>query len=151
MGVGTFSRTEVAHVTGPGKRHEKGRGCCIDSKREHLFRDICHLFPYREPCYNIIMHIIARKRLKEYGRKYREAEEYLEAWYADAKKADWQKPTDITDAYSNARTIPNDRVVFNIKGNKYRLVVVVLYNSRRVLVRWFGKHSEYDKIDATTI
>ena len=97
------------------------------------------------------MRIIARRTLKEYGRKYQEAEETLQAWYADTKRANWQKPTDITGTCSNARTIPNNRVVFNIKGNKYRLVVLVLYDSRRVLIRWFGKHSEYDKIDATTI
>ena len=97
------------------------------------------------------MHIIARRTLKEYARQYPDAEGQLEAWYADAKKAYWKKPTDVTQVYVNARTIPNNRIVFKIKGNKYRLIVWVRYDYGRVYIRWFGPHSEYDKIDATKI
>ena len=99
----------------------------------------------------IVMRIIARKTLKEYGQKHRDAQEQLEAWYADAKRANWRKPTDITNVCTNARAVPNDRIVFNIKGNKYRLVVWVQYKYGRVYIRWFGTHSEYDKIDVTII
>jgi len=75
----------------------------------------------------------------------------LRAWYADTRKANWTKPTDITSTYRTASVLPNNRIVFNIGGNKYRLVVVVHYDSGVVYVRFVGTHQEYDRIDATTI
>jgi len=75
----------------------------------------------------------------------------LQAWYADAKQADWKGPADIKNYYRNASFLSNNRIVFNIKGNKYRLVVAINYNISIVYIRFVGTHQEYDKIDAATI
>jgi len=75
----------------------------------------------------------------------------LESWFADVKHAEWQKPDDIKAVYRNASFIANNRVVFNVKGNKYRLVVSIQYTFRIVFIRFVGTHQEYDRIDAKTI
>ncbi len=68
-----------------------------------------------------------------------------------AKAADWSKPTDIKEMFRSADILANDRVVFNIGGNKYRLVVAVHYRGKRVYIRFVGTHAEYDRIDATSV
>jgi mRNA interferase HigB len=100
-----------------------------------------------------VMHIISRKTLKEFWEQpqYADAEQRLRAWYKEVTNATWKSWTDITDVYRNASPLHNDRVVFNICGNKYRLVVWVLYKYGRVLIRFIGTHDEYDRIDASTI
>ena len=75
----------------------------------------------------------------------------MEAWYNDAVRAQWKSPTDIKQIYRNASFLSDNRVVFNVKGNDYRLVVKVHYNRQRIYVRFVGTHAEYDKIDAETI
>lgn len=80
-----------------------------------------------------------------------DAQPSLQAWFADVKQAEWKTPTDIKNLYRNASFIANNRVVFNIKGNKYRLVVAVQYEYGIVYIRFVGTHLEYDKIDAVTI
>jgi mRNA interferase HigB len=97
------------------------------------------------------MRIISRKRLREFWEKHTDAQQALQAWYADVKQADWQTPADIKNVYRNASIVANNRAIFNIKGNKYRLVVVVQYQYGIVYIRFVGTHQEYDKIDAATI
>jgi mRNA interferase HigB len=97
------------------------------------------------------MRIISRRRLVEFWQLHPEAEQSLRAWYADAKKANWKTPTEIKLTYRSASVIPGNRVVFNIKGNSYRLVVIVEYHQGKVFIRFVGTHAEYDRIDATTI
>ena len=82
---------------------------------------------------------------------HRDAEQPLRAWFAEAKKADWKQPADILRQYSNSRVLGKNRAVFNIKGNDYRLVVIVRYDKGSVFVRFVGTHAEYDKIDALTV
>ena len=67
------------------------------------------------------------------------------------KAADWSKPTDIKEIFRSADILANERVVFNIGGNKYRLIVAVHYAGKRVFVRFIGTHAEYDKVDAATV
>jgi mRNA interferase HigB len=67
------------------------------------------------------------------------------------RAAEWSKPTDIKEMFRSADILANDRVVFNIGGNKYRLVVAVHYRGERVYIRFVGTHSEYDRIDAVTV
>jgi mRNA interferase HigB len=67
------------------------------------------------------------------------------------RAADWSKPTDIKEMFRSADILANDRVVFNIGGNKYRLVVAVHYRGKRVYIRFVGTHPEYDRIDAVTV
>jgi mRNA interferase HigB len=97
------------------------------------------------------MRIISRKKLRDFWQHYPDARSNLEAWYADAKQANWQTPTSIKNTYCNTSFVANNRVVFNISGNKYRLVVAVQYEYGLVYVRFIGTHQEYDKIDAATI
>jgi mRNA interferase HigB len=97
------------------------------------------------------MRIISRKRLREFWENHTDAQQALQAWYADVKQADWQTPADIKNVYQNASIVANNRAIFNIKGNKYRLVVVVQYQYGIVYIRFVGTHQEYDSIDATTI
>ena len=75
----------------------------------------------------------------------------MRAWVSVVKVADWSKPTDIKEMFRSADILANNRVVFNIGGNRYRLVVAVHYRGRRVYIRFVGTHAEYDRIDATSV
>ncbi len=97
------------------------------------------------------MRIISRKTLREFLEQHPDTEQSLKAWYHDTKRANWKTPADIKDAYRNASFVGNNRVVFNIKGNQYRLVVAIQYQHGIIYVRFVGTHAEYDKIDASTI
>jgi mRNA interferase HigB len=97
------------------------------------------------------MRIIARSTLKEFWLKHSEAEQPLKAWFQDVSRSQWESPSDIKKIYANASIVANNRVVFNIKGNTYRLVVHVRYDIGIVFIRFIGTHQEYDKIDVTTI
>ena len=97
------------------------------------------------------MHIVSRSALKEYWQKYSEVEQQLKSWYYEAKHAEWKKPEDIKKRYADASILPDNRFVFKIKGNHYRLVVKIHYNKGIIYIRFIGTHAEYDKIDAETI
>lgn len=97
------------------------------------------------------MRVIALKALREFWIQHADAEEALRAWHADALSADWKSPGDIRATYANASILANNRVVFNIRGNTYRLIVAVNYPYRIVYIRFIGTHAEYDRIDAETI
>lgn len=75
----------------------------------------------------------------------------MKAWHAKTKLAKWEISTDIKEDYRNASFVANNRVIFNIKGNKYRLVAAVNYDYGIIYIRFVGSHKEYDKIDATSI
>ena len=95
------------------------------------------------------MRIIAKRRLREYWEKEPRAEQPLKSWYAIASKADWASPTDVKQMYGNASIVGNDRIVFNIGGNRYRLIVRFDYTGRLGFVRFVGTHAEYDRVDAS--
>lgn len=99
------------------------------------------------------MRVITKGALQAYwSRRGREdAEQPLKAWYAEARKAAWRTPDDIKAKYRSASFVADNRVVFNIGGNKHRLVVHVNYRLGVVLVKFIGTHGEYDAIDASTI
>jgi mRNA interferase HigB len=99
------------------------------------------------------MHVISRKKLVEFYEQagHQNAKSPLEAWYYEAKHAQWTSPTDVKDHYRSASILKDNRVVFNISGNKYRLVTRINYNSKTVFVRFIRTHKEYDKINAETI
>jgi mRNA interferase HigB len=97
------------------------------------------------------MRVISRKILRQFWERHPEARQTLQAWYLDVKHANWNKPSDIKNVYRNASFLSNNRVVFNIKGNTYRVIVVVLYKHRQVYIRFVGTHKEYDRINAETI
>jgi len=97
------------------------------------------------------MRIIARKTLREFWKHHPDAEQPLRAWYAEAKSARWLTPNEIKLRYRSASFVANNRVVFNIGGNKYRLVVAIRYDVGIVFIRFIGTHAAYDKIDVTTV
>lgn len=97
------------------------------------------------------MRIIALRTLREFWTRHPQAELPLRAWYAEARRADWRTPADIKAAHRNASFLPNGRVIFNIKGNQYRLVVAVRFAAGLMFVRFVGTHADYDRIDATSV
>ena len=99
------------------------------------------------------MRVLSKAVLREFWEQpnYADSEQPLKAWYDEAKSADWKTPQDIKALYRNASFVSNNRVVFNIHGNKYRLIVAVNYNFSMLYVRFIGTHKQYDKVDATTI
>lgn len=101
--------------------------------------------------YTVRLRIIARRTLREFWKKHADAEQPLRAWYHDAWKADWSSPADVKRVYANASIVGGNRLVFNIGGNKYRLVVAVKYRYRLCYVRFVGEHKAYDRIDVTTV
>ena len=97
------------------------------------------------------MRIISRKAITDFCKRYPRAEKPLRAWYADAKQAQWTGPSDIKKVYRNVSVVANNRVIFNIKGNDFRLIVAINYKFGIVYIRFIGTHREYDKVDALTI
>ena len=97
------------------------------------------------------MRIIAVKTLKEYSKEFHLAEQALFSWYDEITKAEWNNSGELKAQYRNASIINNKRVVFNIHGNSYRLIVDIEYRLRIVFVVWFGTHKQYDNIDVKTI
>lgn len=97
------------------------------------------------------MRVIAVSTLRAFWKQHPEAEQPLKAWYEEASHAHWTQPSDIKDQYRSASILKNRRVVFNIKGNDYRLIVAVAYQLQIVYVKFIGTHKEYDAVDAETI
>ena len=97
------------------------------------------------------MRVVALSTLRAFWERHPDAEQPLKAWYAEATSATWNQPADIKAQYRSASVLKNRRVVFNIKGNDYRLIVAVAYKVRVVYVKFVGTHKAYDAVDAETI
>ena len=97
------------------------------------------------------MRIIARRTLREFWVLHPDAERPLRAWFAKSRGAQWRGPADIKARYPSASLLADNRVVFNIGGNKYRLVVAIRYDARIVFIRFIGTHQQYDKIDVASV
>jgi mRNA interferase HigB len=97
------------------------------------------------------MQIIALRTLRAFWTLHPQAEQPLKSWFSAVKKAEWQSPADVKAMYRSADFVADNRVIFNIGGNKYRLVVHVSYEFRRVLIKFVGIHSDYDNIDAESV
>jgi mRNA interferase HigB len=103
------------------------------------------------------MRIIARRTLREFADGRRGHKDHaalkaaLDAWFAEVKKARWSDTTDVKGSYATASIISADRIVFNIKGNSYRLVAAVDFEKEIVWIKWVGTHKDYDKIDVKEV
>ena len=97
------------------------------------------------------MRVIAKKMLREFWEKQTDSEHQLKTWYKEASKAIWTSPIDIKSDYPKASILKSGRVVFNICGNKYRLIVQINYLRKWVFIRFIGTHEEYDKQDANKV
>ncbi|HSZ85939.1 MAG TPA: type II toxin-antitoxin system HigB family toxin [Puia sp.] len=97
------------------------------------------------------MRVIAKKTLREFWQKHPDCEQQLKAWFQETSNAEWKNTRNIKIEYLSASFLIDNRVVFNIKGNHYRLIVRINYDYQMVWIRFIGTHAEYDKIDATKI
>lgn len=99
------------------------------------------------------MRVISKKTLKDFYEQsmYKDTKESLEAWHKEAVKANWQNPNDIKQHYRHASIVGHNRVVFNIHGNKYRLIVKINYYAQVAYIRFVGTHEQYDKINASEV
>lgn len=97
------------------------------------------------------MRVIAKKALRTFWLRHPDAEEPLLAWYREVKHADWHMPAQLKARYPSASIVGDNRVIFNIKGNRYRLVVKINYPYRVVYIRFVGTHAEYDVIDVEEV
>ncbi len=97
------------------------------------------------------MRVYARSTLVAFWERHPDAEGALKTWYAETIRAKWTTSQDVLDSKFWVRTLPDNRAVFKIKGNSYRLVVKIHYNTGSVFVRFIGTHAEYDQIDAETV
>ena len=97
------------------------------------------------------MRIIARRSLRAFWKQQADAEQPLRAWYHDVLGADWKSPADVRRLYASASIVGENRVVFNIGGNTYRLVVAINYPFRICYIRFIGTHNAYDRVDVKTV
>jgi mRNA interferase HigB len=97
------------------------------------------------------MVVISKAIIAGFGKLHADAGEPLNDWWRITKERNWKSFRDIKRDFASVDYVGNDRYVFNIKGNKYRLVVMIFFNIRTVYIRFIGTHSEYDKIDCKTI
>ncbi len=95
--------------------------------------------------------IFVKGTLRKYWEKHTDCEQYLKTWYSTSMNANWKNPSDVKRTYTTASILKNGRIVFNIKGNSYRLVVRVNFEKQWIFIRFIGTHVEYDKINANTI
>lgn len=97
------------------------------------------------------MVIISKTKLVEFGISNEKAIEPINKWYEVVKKADWKNFSEMKKTFNTVSTVGNDRYVFNIKGNHYRLVAMIFFDIRTIYIRFIGTHSEYDKIDCALV
>jgi mRNA interferase HigB len=97
------------------------------------------------------MRIIARSTIRNFWERFPNAENPLKVWFGEVKKGGWEDFNQLKAQFGNASVVGNDRVIFNIKGNDYRLVAAIDYEKQIVWIRFIGSHKEYDKINAKTI
>jgi mRNA interferase HigB len=97
------------------------------------------------------MHVIAKRTLREFWEDHPDSEQPLKAWHGIARSSTWRTPADIKAQFRSASVVANNRVILNIAGNKYRLIIAVRYRIQRIYVRFIGTHREYDRIDASEV
>jgi len=95
--------------------------------------------------------VFAKSTLREFWELHPDSEQHLKTWYDTAMSSSWRTPNEVKQTYANASILREGKVVFNIKGNDYRLVVKFNFEKQWIFIRFIGKHEDYDKIDANTI
>ena len=97
------------------------------------------------------MRIIAKRTLRDFWIKHADSEQQLKSWYRETEKTNWNNINDLKKEYPSASILQENRIVFNIKGNSYRLIVKFNFEYQICYIRFIGTHAEYDKIDANNI
>ena len=97
------------------------------------------------------MRIISKKTLRDFWESHPDSEQSLKAWNLEAREAEWTTPAQLKDRYPSASILADNRVVFNVGGNKYRLIVWTRYQQNMVYIKWLGTHAEYDRVNAEKV
>lgn len=97
------------------------------------------------------MRIVTFLRIKEFAEKYPDSDIALRDWYKKTQNSEWNDFSDVKQTFNSADYVGNNRFVFNIKGNHYRLIAIVIFASKKVYIRFIGTHKDYEKIDASKI
>ena len=97
------------------------------------------------------MRVISKKILRDFWEMHSDCEQQLKSWFREACKSEWENPNQLKKEYTSASILEENRVVFNIKGNNYRLIVKISYEYQMIWIRFIGTHAEYDKINANEI
>ena len=99
------------------------------------------------------MRIFSKSTLIKFWKQkaYKDSEQPLKAWYDEVRKTNWKSPNEVKNQYRNVSVIGNERLVFNIAGNKYRLIVAVKYKYQRMFICFVGTHEQYDRVNAEEI
>lgn len=95
--------------------------------------------------------IFSKSTLKEFWEKHPDSEQYLKTWFDTAMNTEWKSPNDVKQTYVNASILKDSRIVFNVKGNSYRLVAKFNFGKQWIFIRFIGTHDEYNRINANTI
>jgi mRNA interferase HigB len=155
-------------MAGTGARPTQDLGATPTVRRSALHRDYrgvskrysairAGLFPSWERCYTLSVRVIARRTLLQFveslkGQAGRRAvKAALDAWFHEVQRARWRNSAELKRSYGAASIVSADRVVFNIKGNDYRMVTAIDYERQIVFIKWLGPHRDYDRIDARTV
>jgi len=101
--------------------------------------------------YILMERIFAKSTLREYWERHPDSEQYLKTWYDTAMNIAWKSPNEVKQTYRNASILKDSRIVFNIKGNSYRLVAKFNFEKQWIFIRFIGTHDEYNRIDVNTI
>ncbi|MCB1167466.1 MAG: type II toxin-antitoxin system HigB family toxin [Leptospiraceae bacterium] len=97
------------------------------------------------------MRVISKKPLRQFWEKHRDAEDWLKAWLREVQVADWKSFADIRSRYGSADWIPKNKIIFNVKGNRYRLITKVNFKAQIVYIRFIGTPEEYDRLDVESL
>lgn len=97
------------------------------------------------------MRVLSKRIVREFWQKNPDSKQQLKSWFSNAEKSEWQTPNQVKEELPQSRLIPGNRVIFNLKGNHYRIVVKINYKYGIMWIRFIGTHNEYDKIDPTKI
>ncbi|MCL6462678.1 MAG: type II toxin-antitoxin system HigB family toxin [Flavobacterium micromati] len=97
------------------------------------------------------MRIVTFLKIKEFSEKHASSNVALRDWFIKAKRSEWKTLNDVKQTFNSVDYVGNNRFVFNIKGNDYRLVAIIIFASSKVYIRFIGTHSDYDKIDCSNI
>ncbi|MBS9767717.1 MAG: type II toxin-antitoxin system HigB family toxin [Flavobacteriaceae bacterium] len=92
------------------------------------------------------MRVVTPRKISEFGKQYADAKVALNNWYATVKKCEWDNLSDVRNTFNTVDYVGNNRFVFDIKGNHYRLVAIIIFASKKLYIRFIGTHKEYDKI-----
>jgi mRNA interferase HigB len=115
------------------------------------YNNISHFGNYFYLCKKAVLRIIAKKTLRDFWQKHPDCEQQLKTWYLESSKSNWISPKEIKIEYPGASFLQGNRVVFNIKGNTYRLIVRINYSYGIIWIRFIGTHAQYGKVDASKI